>query len=112
MSAGGARREPSAWDEVYEIVRQIPAGKVMNYGQIAKLLRRPLSARAVGWAMHDCPDDVPWQRVVNAAGACSSDHVAGNTVGRQRAALEAEGVTFTVKGQVDMAVHRWRLEDN
>ena len=60
--------EASAWEEVYEIVRLIPPGRVMNYGQIAGLCGRPLTPRAVGWAMHDCPPDVPWHRVVNAQG--------------------------------------------
>ena len=103
--------EPSAWEEVYEIVRQIPAGKVMSYGQVAQLLVRRLSPRAVGWAMHDCPDDVPWQRVVNAKGECSSDRVAGNVAGRQRALLETEGVGFDAHGRVVMDEYRWSADD-
>lgn len=101
----------STWAEVYEIVRQIPAGKVMNYGAIAKLLTRPLPARAVGWAITDCPDDVPWHRVVNVRGVCSTDNVEGAEVGRQRRRLEAEGVVF-VGGGVDMAAHVWNPEDD
>jgi len=96
----------SSWAEVYEIVRQIPAGKVMNYGAIAKLLTRPLPARAVGWAIADCPDDVPWHRVVNVRGVCSTDRVEGAQVGRQRRRLEAEGVKFE-NGRVDMAAYAW-----
>ena len=99
------------WDEVWEIVREIPPGKVMNYGGVARLLTRPLSARAVGWAMADCPDDVPWHRVVNVQGVCSTDAVAGAEVGRQRRLLEAEGVTF-VKGNVNMRRHLWNPEDD
>ena len=101
----------SAWSEVYEIVREIPAGKVMNYGAIAKLLTRPLPARAVGWAIADCPDDVPWHRVVNVRGICSTDNVDGAEIGRQRRRLEAEGVVF-VNGHVDMAAHAWTPEDD
>ena len=99
--------DASAWHEVWDIVRQIPAGKVMNYGQVAQLLERPLSARAVGWAMHGCPDDVPWQRVVNASGQCSADGVDGAEPGRQRRKLEREGVEFTAAGRVDMKRFRW-----
>ena len=101
--------EPSAWDEIYDIVRLIPAGKVMNYGQIAKLCSRPLTPRAVGWAMHDCPADLPWHRVVNAAGRCSTDDVQGGRPGRQRRLLEAEGVEFSAAGALDMKRYRFRV---
>ncbi len=101
----------STWTEVYEIVRQIPAGKVMNYGAIAKLLTRPLTARAVGWAIAACPDDVPWHRVVNVRGGCSTDNVEGTEVGRQRRRLEAEGVAF-VGGRVDIGAHLWNPADH
>ena len=98
---------PSAWEEVYEIVRLIPPGKVMNYGQIAALCSRPLTPRAVGWAMHDCPAEVPWHRVVNAAGGCSAD---GDEPGRQRKLLEGEGVEFSNGGRLDMARYRFEID--
>lgn len=98
----------SAWDEVWDVVRQIPVGKVMSYGQVAALLERRLSPRAVGWALHACPDDVPWQRVVNARGECSTDRVAGARPGRQRRRLEAEGVEFDEAGRVRMQRYRWQ----
>lgn len=110
MGSSPSHGSDSAWLEVWEIVRQIPAGKVMNYGQIARLLERPLSARAVGWAMHDCPGDVPWHRVVAATGVCSTDRVASGTPGRQRVLLEAEGVRFDDAGRVQMSRYRWDLE--
>lgn len=100
-------RETSAWAEVWEVVRQIPRGKVMSYGQVAGLLERRMSPRAVGWAMHACPRDVPWQRVVNARGECSTDRVPGATRGRQRRLLEAEGVKFDGAGRVRMDRYRW-----
>jgi methylated-DNA-protein-cysteine methyltransferase-like protein len=79
----------------------------MTYGQIAELLGHRLSARAVGWAMYACPDGVPWHRVVNAAGECSSDRVA-RSPGRQRALLEKEGVRFDRAGRLDLEKHRWK----
>lgn len=100
-------RDPRGWEEIWEIVRQIPRGRVMSYGQIAGLLSRPRTPRAVGWAMHRCPDGVPWQRVVNARGECSADRVAGNEPGRQRRLLEREGVAFDRHGRVDMDRHCW-----
>jgi len=101
---------PSAWEEVYEIVRLIPPGKVMNYGRIAKLCTRPLTPRAVGWAISDCPPDLPWHRVVNAAGRCSTDQVPGAPPRRQQALLEAEGVEFSANGTLDMDSYRFEVD--
>ncbi len=97
----------NAWQEVYALVQRIPEGKVMNYGQIARLLKHPLSARAVGWAMHRCPEGIPWHRVVSASGRCSTDSLPHVPPGYQRALLEAEGVQFGADGRVDMSLHRW-----
>ncbi|OFV83352.1 MAG: hypothetical protein A2Y78_07390 [Acidobacteria bacterium RBG_13_68_16] len=80
----------------------------MTYGQIAGLLGNLLSPKAVGWAMHTCPDDVPWHRVVNASGACSTERRGDMPPGLQRALLEAEGVDFRLDGTLDLA--RWRWE--
>ena len=105
------RKASNAWQAVYGLVRRIPEGRVMNYGQIARLLDQPLSARAVGWAMHSCPPDTPWHRVVSAAGECSTDRLASHPRGLQRALLEAEGVRFRPSGRVDMDRFRWNPED-
>jgi methylated-DNA-protein-cysteine methyltransferase-like protein len=108
--SSGRATHSSAWDEVYEIVRLIPPGRVMNYGQIAKLCERPLTPRAVGWAIADCPPDVPWHRVVNAGGGCSTDGVPGAQPGRQRALLEAEGVKFSDGGRIDLGRFRFEVD--
>jgi methylated-DNA-protein-cysteine methyltransferase-like protein len=100
-------RRRSAWAAVYEIVRRIPRGRVMTYGQISTILGGLLSPRAVGWAMYGSPDDVPWQRVVNAAGACSTDRRGDMPPGLQRALLEAEGVRFRRNGTLDLARYRY-----
>lgn len=78
----------------------------MSYGQIAALLAQPLSARAVGWAMRACPSGLPWHRVVNARGGCSSDGLPDHP-GLQRALLEAEGIAFDEAGHLSMEQHRW-----
>ena len=96
----------SAWDEVYRIVRRIPRGRVMSYGQIAELLNRPLSARAVGWAMNQCPGDVPWQRVVNASGGISTEHL-HEPADLQRRLLESEGIRFGKNGTLAMSKYRF-----
>jgi methylated-DNA-protein-cysteine methyltransferase-like protein len=98
---------PSAWEAVYELVRGVPRGRVMTYGQIAGLLGSVLSPKAVGWAMHGCPADVPWQRVVNASGSCSTDRRGDLPPGLQRKLLEGEGVEFRLDGTLELARYRW-----
>jgi methylated-DNA-protein-cysteine methyltransferase-like protein len=97
-----------AYDEVFAMTRRIPRGKVMTYGQIATLIEHRLSARAVGWAMHGCPASVPWQRVVNASGGCSTDRIPDIPEGLQRAMLEQEGVEFRENGTIDLERYRWK----
>ena len=92
---------------VYEIVRRIPKGRVMTYGQLATLVENRLSPRAVGWAMHGCPPRIPWQRVVNASGGTSTDRLPDMPPGLQRALLEGEGVTFRPNGTLDLTRYRW-----
>jgi methylated-DNA-protein-cysteine methyltransferase-like protein len=79
----------------------------MTYGQIATLLGNRLSARAVGWAMHGCPEGLPWQRVVNASGGCSTDRLPDAPPGLQRALLEAEGVRFGDRETLDLERYRF-----
>lgn len=104
-TAGDARS--GAFAAVFRLVRRIPRGRVMTYGQIATLLGQRLSPRAVGWAMHGCPANVPWQRVVNASGGCSTDEIPGNPAGLQRALLEKEGVEFSPGGKLDLKRYRY-----
>jgi len=105
---GDVRGERSpVFAEVHRLVRRIPRGRVMTYGQIATLIENRLSARAVGWAMHGCPEGVPWQRVVNASGGCSTDRLPDAPQGLQRALLEAEGVRFRDNGTLDLEEYRW-----
>jgi len=96
-----------AYAEVYAMVRRIPRGRVMTYGQVATLIENRLSPRAVGWAMHGCPEGVPWQRVVNASGGCSTDRLPDIPAGLQRAMLEAEGIEFLENGTLDVERCRW-----
>lgn len=94
-------------EAVWALVRRIPPGRVMTYGQVAAVLGSRVSPRAVGWIMHRCPEDVPWQRVVNARGGCSTDRLPDFPKGLQRALLEAEGVTFRENGTLDLERYRW-----
>ncbi len=98
----------SVRDEVLALVHRIPEGKVMTYGQISSLLGSRLSPVAVGWMLHRCPDNLPWQRVVNASGGCSTDRLPDTPKGLQRALLEAEGVEFRENGTLDLEQYRWQ----
>lgn len=100
----GERR--SVWKEVYAVVSRIPRGRVMTYGQVSELLGSRISPKAVGWAMHTAPEDVPWQRVVNASGRCSTERRHDIPLGMQRGLLEAEGVAFRLDGSIDLAAFR------
>ena len=79
----------------------------MTYGQVATELGATLSPRAVGWALHACPRDVPWHRVVNASGGCSTDRLPDIPGGLQRRLLEEEGVEFRADGTLDLERYRW-----
>jgi len=97
----------SVFSRFYDIVRQIPPGKVATYGQVARLAGMPRCARTVGYAMAGCTDpSVPCHRVVDRFGstkACFDTFAPGT----QRALLEAEGVTFRLDGTVDLAQCLW-----
>ena len=83
---------------VYDVDRQIPFGKVMSYGQIARAVGNPRAARQVGWALHVNPDpeNIPCYRVVNRFGQVSGAFAFGGAK-VQRELLEREGVVFDEK---------------
>ena len=92
---------------VYDVVRRIPSGKCVSYGQIAWRLGTPRAARQVGWAMRKCPDELPWQRVIKADGSIAG----GGYAELRRALLEAEGVPFLPDGRVDLKACQWDGEE-
>jgi methylated-DNA-protein-cysteine methyltransferase-like protein len=96
------------WNRVYDVVFDIPSGKVATYGQIAALAGMPGAARQVGWALSalDADDDVPWHRVINAQGEISP-RGARETVDLHRALLESEGVELSQRGRVDLGRYVW-----
>src|SRR5918999_5760750 len=101
---------PRYRERVYEIVRRIPSGRVMTYGQLAEILGEGYTARTVGFVMHAADEGVPWQRVINAQGACSTGRVI-IPPDRQQRMLEAEGVEFDARGRCDLARYRWTPEE-
>ena len=113
MSHTSPPDQQAFYEQVWSLVRQVPHGKVVTYGQIAQMLPPPvemdlqtykaLSSRWVGSAMAACSSDVPWQRVINSQGKISDRPGAQ----RQRQLLEEEGIVF-VKDKVDLKVYQWR----
>lgn len=97
-------------ERVYEIVNRIPVGRVMTYGQIAEILGAGYTPRTVGFVMHAADtENVPWQRVINSQGACSTGRMTV-PVNLQQSILEAEGVKFNEKGRCDLKDYRWSPE--
>ena len=90
-------------DNVYAILKTIPAGNVMTYGQVAERLGNKNLARTVGNILHDNPDpaNIPCHRVVNAKGKVA-EHYAFGGADAQRAKLEAEGIVFEQNGRIDL----------
>lgn len=100
------RDNPDYRQRVYKLVRRIPRGRVMTYGQIAEILGEGYTARTVGFAMHGCDDGTPWHRVVNAQGGCSTGRVVVPHDKQQRM-LQAEGVSFSKTGKCDLETYLW-----
>ena len=98
-----------AYDKIYEIVRQIPAGRVTSYGAIARCIGLRSGARMVGWAMnasHSYKDFVPAHRVVNRNGMLTGKHhFEGSTV--MEDLLRSEGIEVEDDQIVDFNKHFW-----
>ena len=105
MSA--AERKSDTYARIYAVVRRVPRGRVVTYGQVATIAGLEGRARQVGYALHAMPagSDVPWHRVINAQGRVSAraedgfEHI-------QMQLLEAEGVVFH-RGRASLEKFRW-----
>ena len=95
----------NTFEIIYAIVRRIPRGRVMTYGQIACLAGNPRWSRVVGYALHVNPEPgkIPCHRVVNRRGEVADSFAFGGPE-RQRKLLEDEGVVFLPDGRVDLSV--------
>lgn len=100
-------RDAPVYERIYAIVRQIPAGRVATYGQIAAIVGG-CTARMVGYAMAALPydTDVPWQRVINSQGQISP-RIGGIGSAEQYQLLTAEGVHFDHNHRVDFGQVGW-----
>ncbi|HYU99103.1 MAG TPA: MGMT family protein [Pyrinomonadaceae bacterium] len=93
-------------ERVFRIVRMIPRGHVMTYGQIAEILGEGYTPRTVGFVMHSANDKTPWHRVINAQGGCSTRGLVLPHDKQQRM-LEAEGVSFNERGRCELQRYLW-----
>lgn len=93
-------------ERVFKIVRKIPRGRVMTYGQIAEILGEGYTPRTVGFVMHSANDKTPWHRVINAQGGCSTRGLVLPHDKQQRM-LESEGVRFNERGRCELQSFLW-----
>ncbi len=113
MQYSSPPNQQAYYEQVWDLARQVPFGMVVTYGQIAQMLPVPegiepedykaFGPRWVGSAMAACPNDVPWQRVINSQGKISARPGAK----KQRELLEKEGLLF-IKDRVDLKKYQWR----
>src|SRR3982751_206354 len=89
------------------MVKQIPRGQVMTYGQIADILGEGYTARTIGFVMHGADtENVPWQRVINSKGSCSTRQLT-MPINLQQQMLESEGIKFDAGGRCDLRLYQW-----
>ena len=110
MTSSKAPKETPPFVRVWEILQNVPRGKVVTYGQLSQMIDRRLTPVGIGWAIRAAPPDIglPWQRVVNAQGGISTD---GEHPGLQRTILEKEGVRFERDGHIDLDRYGWIPRD-
>lgn len=102
-------KDPSFFQKVYEVVRQIPPGRITSYGAIANYLGSKGSSRMVGWAMnhsHAYDPSIPAHRVVNRLGTLTGKHHFGSTTMMQQL-LENEGVRVIDDQVVNFSEYFW-----
>jgi methylated-DNA-protein-cysteine methyltransferase-like protein len=102
--------------KVYKWVKEIPAGSVATYGQIAALAGSPRAARQVGFALHSLgidEADIPWWRVVNSKGYLSINHGHdGAEKELQKDNLVVEGVKVADDMTIDLTRYLWDAQDH
>jgi methylated-DNA-protein-cysteine methyltransferase-like protein len=105
LAAKAGKEYSVSWEPVYRLVKQIPRGRVLTYGHVARMVRLRGGARTAGFAMAATPSGrgIPWHRVVGARGRLL---VQEPYASKQRMLLESEGVA--VNGtRIDLARHLW-----
>ena len=101
------KENDGVFERIYNVVRQIPKGKVLTYGRVAALAGNPRWARVVGYALHVNPDPstIPCHRVVNRNGECSAAFAFGGE-NMQKTLLTEEGIILE-DGKVNLEKYLW-----
>ncbi len=101
-----AQKSSHTWDRVYQVVKTIPAGRVVTYGHLARMACLRGGAREAGHAMAACPNGrgIPWHRVVGEKGRLL---IRQPLAALQRRLLQADGATFDGP-RVDMSACGWK----
>ncbi len=96
--------------EVIKIIKNIPLGKVLTYGKIAKLAGNPRAARQVSWLLHSSTKkyNLPWHRVINSQGKIALKSQNGKDY--QKILLEKEGIELTKNNKIDLKKYLWEID--
>jgi methylated-DNA-protein-cysteine methyltransferase-like protein len=92
------------------LIQNIPKGKVLTYGKIAKLAGDPRAARQVSWILNSSTEkyNFPWHRVINSKGLIALRSEEGKLL--QKQLLEQEGISFLDDFKIDLTKHMWKIE--
>jgi methylated-DNA-protein-cysteine methyltransferase related protein len=103
-------QKSSKYQIIYDVVRKIPVGKVLTYGQVAELAGLYGKARLAGYALFrvELESEIPWQRVVNAKGEISYSEARCGGDYLQKTLLEQEGIEFKANNCIDLKKYRWQ----
>ncbi len=96
--------------DVVKIIKNIPSGKVLTYGRIAKLASNPQAARQVSWLLHSSTKkyNLPWHRVINSQGKISMKSFDDREY--QKHLLEKEGVVIRDNYKIDLKIFLWEID--
>jgi len=96
--------------DVVKIIKNIPVGKVLTYGKIAKLAGNPNGARQVSWLLHSSSKkyNLPWHRVINSQGKIALKTQDGQDY--QKILLEKEGVEIGSTNKIDLKKYLWEIK--
>lgn len=109
-------RGQNLYFKIYGMVRRVPRGHVATYGQIARLIGAPRSARVVGWALRTLKPgtNVPWQRIINQAGMISIENMS-TPKEHQVALLKQEGIEIEERDGnywIDLDRFGWKVSES